>query len=188
MKGGHCASGHIANVSLVQDPNGGPQVTYNYGEALGRTPGPANGSWVIETTLPAMIIGEAKLGGDCLDPSTGTPDFNYAPIAVNVETPHHLQVEPTTVRPGATLTVSSLGGGCDPLSNPDVYLWSPAEHNPLTGIGEVLGPTGGAAQWQVKLTVPATTTPGAYDVVARCSYSRSYRITYQPGPITVLAS
>jgi hypothetical protein len=67
-----------------------------------------------------------------------------------------------------------------------IYLWSAVQHNPLTGIGEVVGPTG-AGQWHVSLTVPATTSPGEYQVLARCAYSRSYRITYQPEPLMVVA-
>jgi hypothetical protein len=136
-----------------------------------------------------MIIGAATVGGICEDPSTGSTDFTYASTAVNVATPYHLQVEPaTTVQAGTTLMVSSLGGGCDAISNPDVYLWSAAQPNALTGIGEVVGSAGGATQWQVDLTVPSTTNPGRYAVVARCAYSRSYRITYEPVPITVVAS
>jgi hypothetical protein len=136
-----------------------------------------------------VTIGPAVLGAVCDDPNTGSPDFTYSSVAIDVATPYHLQVGPgTTVQPGATLTVSSLGGGCDPISYPDVYLWSAAHPNALTGIGEAVGPTGGGAQWQVNLTVPLTTSPGQYEVVARCAYSRSFRITYQPVPLTVSVS
>jgi hypothetical protein len=186
--GGSCPSGDIGQTSLTQDPNGGPQVTYNYGEYLGQTNAGPTDHWTLHTTLPGMIIGPARLVGDCLDPSTGAPDITYSPTAVNVATPYRLQVEPaTSVRAGATVTVSSLGGGCDSLSDPDVYLWSATQHNPLTGIGEVVGPAGNAGPWSVNLTVPATTSPGEYQVVARCAYSRSYRITYEPEPLMVLA-
>jgi hypothetical protein len=186
--GGDCAPGHIGSAFLGQDPNGGPQVTYDFGERLGQADAASDGRWMIETTLPAMIIGAASLRGNCLDPSTGIPDFTYSPTAVNVATPYRLQVEPaTTVRASATLTVSSVGGGCDSLSNPDVYLWSAAQPNALTGIGEVVGPAGSAEPWHVTLTVPATTSAGEYQVVARCTYSRSYRITYEPVPLRVIA-
>jgi len=189
VSGGDCAPGHIGSAALTQDPNGGPQVTYDFGELLGQTSAGSDRQWTVQTTLPAVTIGAATLGAICEDPSTGTPDFTYASVAVNVATRYRLQVEPgTTVQAGATLTVSSLGGGCDAISNPDVYLWSAAQPNALTGIGEVIGPTGGGAQWQVNLTVPPTTGPGQYQVVARCAYSRSFRITYQPVPLTVTVS
>jgi hypothetical protein len=124
VNGGDCAPGHIGNAFLGQDPNGGPQVTYNFGERLGQADAASDGRWMLETTLPAMIIGVASLRGNCLDPSTGIPDFTYSSTGVTVATPYRLQVEPaTTVRASATLTVSSVGGGCESLSNPDVYLW-----------------------------------------------------------------
>lgn len=186
VSGGHCASGHLARVSLAQDPTGGPQVTYNFGEFLGQKQAAGDGNWQIEAALPAMIIGPARIVGECLDPTTGTSDFTYSPIAVKVTTPYHLQVNPPEgVRAGSTLTVSSVGGGCDSVSRPDVYLWSAGQPNPLTGIGEVVGPTTGPGPWNVTLTIPTSTAPGDYQVVARCTSSRSYRITYQPEPIAV---
>lgn len=189
VSGGNCAPGHIGSVALTQDPNGGPQVTYDFGEPLGQANAGSDREWTIHTVLPAVTIGAATLGAICEDPTIGTPDFTYSSVAVNVATPYHLQVDPsTTVPAGATLTVSSLGGGCDAISNPDVYLWSAAQPSALTGIGEVVGSAGGAAQWQVKLTVPPATSPGRYAVVARCAYSRSFRTTYEPVPVTVSGS
>jgi hypothetical protein len=189
VSGGSCAPGHIASASLQQDPNGGPQVTYDFGEPLGQTIATAGGQWKVQTTVPSLIIGKATLGAQCEDPNSGTSDFTYSSIVVNVATPYQLRVEPSThASAGSTLTISSRGGGCDLVSHPEVYLWSAAQPNALTGIGEVNGPTGDAAQWQVNLTVPTTTSPGPYQVVARCAYSRSFRITYQPVPLTVTTS
>ena len=65
---GSCAPGHIGKAMLEQDPNGGPQVTYDFGEPLGQSDAVSSGQWSIETTVPALIIGAATLGGICESP------------------------------------------------------------------------------------------------------------------------
>ncbi len=188
VSGSRCEPGFLGKVALEQSPTGGPQVSYPFYEDLGQAAVRADGRWTITTSVPAAIIGASKLAAFCEDPSVGTAALTYRSVPVTVTTPYVLQVTPgTTMHAGGILDVGSGGGGCDAISNPDVFLWSPSAHPPdnLTGIGEVVGPTGDGGPWHVPLTVPASTEPGQYEVIGRCIYSRSIRITYEPVPVTI---
>ena len=110
---------------------------------------------------------------------------------MTISTSYRLQVNPSgTVAPGTRLTVSSVGGGCDAISQAAVGLWRPipvsSPWRTETEIGQNggEGPVGGSS-WTVSFVVAPTVTPGSDDVTAACRHSRGFSVTYQPVPITV---
>ena len=109
----------------------------------------------------------------------------YPKVPVTVTTPYRMHVEPAgPVKPGTVLTVTSVGGGCPGIWAPVVNLWSSSTRPPdLPTPDAVYGQTGGGPTWTLVLPVPVGTVPGQYDVVGRCSYSRSF-----PGDLRAGAS
>lgn len=185
LAGGGCQPGSQPTIGIGQAQNAGPQATYPFYEMLGKTTVRPDGTWSLVGTVPGLIIGGSRIVASCLD--QGGSERTYSPVAVTVTTSYSLRVIPdTSVHVGEPLTVGSVGGECDPISNPDVHLWSSAQPNAVTGPGDVTGPAGSTGPWSVTLVVPSGTSPGQYYVVAHCAYSRSFRVTYEPVPITVL--
>ncbi len=184
VAGRGCAPGSVW-IDEARDDN--PEASYPYSEPLPRpTPG-AGGRWKVTDTVGPLIIGKARIEPVCVDPRTGSTKLPYAPLPVTITTPYTIHVAPsTTVRPGEAITVSSVVGVCSDISDPWVDLWSPSNGNPVDGVAQVAGRVGGEP-WRLTLVVPAGAPPGHYFVQARCSYSRSFELTYQPVPVTVEA-
>jgi len=165
----------------MQSPNSGPQATDPYFEFVTESNKPTSGYWATTATVPAIVIGPAKLGARCNGPLR---QVNSPSVSVDVATPFRLQVTPTTARRGQSLTITAFGPGCGDIDSPTAFLWSPASA-PTWGVAEVNGRTGAGSPWTLNLTIPETAAPGQYYVVARCEYSRSFTRTYQPVAVSV---
>ena len=175
-----CPVGDHINVGVMgdrRDPENGGGATVGTGND--RVIGP---TWSFRFKFPAAEIGSARVVASCEDPKTGRW-FDFAPVAVNVRTNRYLEVGPsTTVAAGTTMTVRSVGPGCDDLSSAVVALRGPTIVYPAQTL------TGNThAQWQATFALPANLRPGAYVLYADCVYSRSTTATYTPVTITVHA-
>ena len=175
---------------MFQDPTSGPQATYSSGGPLTRSTvtSNANGSWTTQVTMPADLIGPVSVGAICED-TYGRTQFTYPMAPVTVTTPYEMHVEPDgPVKPGTTLTVTSVGGGCPGAWAPVVNLWSSSTRPPNQPTPDAVnGQTGGGPTWTLELPVPVGTPPGQYDVVGRCAYIQSFPVTYEPVPVLVTA-
>jgi hypothetical protein len=191
VSGSHCPAPSGGVLALLQDPASGPQAT----DASGFGPltrstvtSDANGSWTTQVTIPADLIGPVSMGAICED-TYGRTMFSYPKVPVTVTTPYRMHVEPAgPVKPGTSLTVTSVGGGCPGIWAPVVNLWSSSTRpSDQPTPDAVYGQTGGGPTWTLVLPVPVGTAPGRYDVVGRCSYSRTFPVTYEPVPVLVTA-
>ena len=191
VSGSHCPAPSGGVVALVQDPASGPQATYSSGFGpltRATVTSAANGSWTTQVTIPAGLIGPMSMGAICED-TYGRTQFSYPKVPVTVATPYRMHVEPAgPVKPGTALTVTSVGGGCPGIWAPVVNLWSSSTRpSDQPTPDAVYGQTGGGPTWTLVLPVPLGTAPGPYDVVGRCSDSRSFPVTYEPVPVLVTA-
>jgi hypothetical protein len=100
-------------------------------------------------------------GGDGL-----SIEFYYPPVWVTVTTPYRLDVQPnTTVKPGSTLSISSIGGGCkDPATYPQVGLYSASKAQ----VANATITNSDTKGWGSRLLVPKKLSPGTYRVEADC--------------------
>ena len=123
LRGTNCPYGADAVATASQHLDGNPRAVYPYGEQLTRDPIPPGdgGTWSFPFTVRALIIGPATIVVACqLDGGTVA---DYPGIPVTISTNYRLQVQPNgTVAPGTRLTVSSVGGGCDAISQANVGL------------------------------------------------------------------
>ncbi len=189
VSGTHCPPPSGGVVALFQDPTSGPQATYasGFGPLTRSTvTSAANGSWTTHVTIPAALIGAVIVGAICED-TYGRAQLTYPKVSVTVTTRYRMHVDPASpVKPGTALTVTSVGGGCPGAWTPVVNLWSASTQPPdLPTPDAVYGQTGGGPTWTLVLPVPAGTAPGRYYVVARCSYSRTFPVTYEPVPLVI---
>ena len=124
--------------------------------------------------VPMVAPGAAHIVASCT-PHQGdvasVADFSYRPISVKVTSPYSLAVRPgLTVAPGATVSISPIGGGCGAADYAYVALYAtaPKVTQVVQGVGTVTGGTG----WEDTLTVPRGLAPGHYRLEADCAYSR----------------
>jgi hypothetical protein len=190
VSGSHCPAPSGGVVAMFQDPTSGPQATYSSGGPLtrGTVTSAANGSWTTQVTIPADLIGPVSMGAICED-TYGRTQLTYPMVPVTVTTPYEMHVVPDgPVKPGTTLTVTSVGGGCPGAWSPVVNLWSSSTRPPNQPTPDAVnGQTGGGPTWTLELPVPVGTPSGQYDVVGRCAYIQSFPVTYEPVPVLVTA-
>jgi hypothetical protein len=132
-----------------------------------------DGRWTATGVVPMVPPGRTELTATC-EPSggfSGPVEIQYPSVWVDVtSTPYRLDVRPSTnVKPGATLSISSLGGGCDPAYYPQVSIYSPSHADVADGTV-----TGNATtNWQSELVVPRTLKPGKYGLEADCTNAQT---------------
>lgn len=143
--------------------------------------------WSATGRVSMVPTGPTLLGAMCM-PSvgfSGPVEFQYPTLWVDVTyTPYRLDVQPsTTVEPGATLSITSLGGGC-PIEFPQVSLYS-RSHADVADARLTVADQSPVA-WHANLVVPRTLKPGAYGLEADCVGSRTVVYgTYAQRTITV---
>lgn len=79
-----------------------------------------------------------------------------------------LSVSPATVRRGGTVLVSGVAGGCTAGDRVTVSSRAFAAIRSFAGVPAVFAQVGSAGRFSAKTRIPATRTPGAYVVTARC--------------------
>jgi len=153
----------------------------------------ADGDWSEVFTIPELVVGPTLVRARCDEGPAGQFGSSVVgyptPVRVTVSTPYRIQVEPSgPVRPGASLMVSSVTGGCPQrfetpaitLENPEDLIFSPEGSNAVYVQGA------STASWTTPYQIPTSTAHGQYDVVARCYVGRGFSMrTYEPVLINV---
>lgn len=154
----------------------------------------SDGTWSATVTIQPGYYGPGTVYAAC-----GALFAYPNTFAVTFSTPYHLDVLPsTTVSPGQTLTVESVGSFCSSIDT--IYVGVSPEPDPSYFFDDESWPvplqvsdtdSSGAPQvvypdpWHTTITVPSWLAAGRYYVVAGCAYSRAYPGIYQPSRITV---
>jgi hypothetical protein len=151
----------------------------------------ADGSWHAMVAVgDSTMLGPSPAAAECVLAATHAVVFSYPTVPVRVTTFRRIEVAPgTSATPGATLTVTP-SGSC-PVNSGDAFA-AIIDRGSYPGQGDGIGP--GAAKfvrlrrqnnWSARITVPAGTAPGHYEVTAYCTSSRSFTAWYPVVPITV---
>ena len=133
----NCDPNSNITVGLVQSPSG-PQATYPFSEFVTESGKPVTGAWTRVATVPAIVIGPAKLGALC-NSSLGQIKTPF--VSVAVATPYRVHVTPMTVRRGQSFAIAATGPGCGEIDEPTAVLWSQGSM-PTWGVAEAIGQTG----------------------------------------------
>jgi hypothetical protein len=186
VSGNDCPAGYWASANLLPSipsaypaifstPNatGGAGIeTLLASNGQSRVTSGSDATWTISTIVPMVVPGPSLITAQCVPPdSTTTSGFLYQPKAVSVSTPYMLSVAPgTTVAPGSTLTVRSVGGGCGQIAAPFVALYETA--GTIQTVVYNWAQSSSATGWQASLVVPSGLAAGPYRLEADCDYSR----------------
>jgi hypothetical protein len=127
----------------------------------------ADGRFTMTAVVPMVVPGPSRVTRWCMPRRgpNGATEFAYPSVPVTVTTRFRMEVRPgTTLMPGATLSVTLLGGACPGPSSPTVNLY--------TGSQVSVTSANGSTSDVFSLTVPRGSTPGQYQLEADCTYSR----------------
>lgn len=143
-----------------------------------------------------MLVGDSTMLGSrqaiayCALRSLVRRVFQYEPVNVEISTYRRIEVAPgTTVRGGTTLDVTPVGRCPFPIISQASVTFQSRLGDRGTfqpTYGTITGHPDGS--WTARMFVPADTSPGPYELVATCVYSRSYTTFYPVVPITVVGS
>jgi len=190
MAGNHCPKPDGISVGFAA--TGDPGATFVRHD---------DGQWSVTVAVPAGTWGPTRLQAVCEVGQTGVPLFAYPQTyQAVIATPYTLDVTATSTGAGGlTLRVMSSKSFCssidtvsvgvapvpDPTFVPDTSSTWPV---PITTFA-MPQPDAGTVTldepWSTTLTIPPSTRPGRYWVVAGCAYARSIPGIFAPSTVTV---